>query len=271
MRNVILHYHIFKNAGSSIERLLSTGLGDRSGSVDGPNPWSILTADQVRRHLLERPELVALTSHHARPPVPAHPDWRVFPIVILRHPIDRVASIHRFEKDQDEPTPGSRMARKSSFADYVRWRLGETGEPVSPVIRDFQTLNLSSAQLEVEDPRTARASRRHLDSAKEFLESLPAFGLVEEFDESIARLRRWLRPSFPELELVPVRANVSQEPGSTLPGRVREMRSRLGDPLYQAILDANRLDLELYQFAEVLFRSTWRRASSVEPQGTAAG
>ncbi len=255
LRNIILHYHIFKNAGTSIDYLLTNSLGDRAGSIEGPHPWSIVTADQVQRFLLERPRLLALSSHQARLPVPTDPSWSILPIVMLRHPIDRIASMYRFERVQGGVSPGSRMAEKSSLADYCRWRIGESGGPVA---RNFQTICLSPAQLEVEDPRAARPTERHLRSAEDFLESLPVFGLVEEFDKSMGWFRRWLQPLIPGLELIPASKNVSQESGSSLESRVRQMRAEIGEPLYQAVMENNTLDLELYEFAEALFRASSR-------------
>ncbi len=251
MRHILVHYHIFKNAGSSVEHLLRTSLGERWARLEGPHSWSIVTSDQVRSCLLRQSDLVALSSHQARLPLPAHPGWRILPIVILRHPLDRIASVYRFESGQGGSSPGSRMAEKSSLGDYIRWRLGESG---GPALRDFQTVCLSAAQLEVEDPRDGRATERHLSSAKKFLRSLPVFGLVEEFAESIERFSGWLRPMVPVLDLAPTWKNVSQQADSSLEDRVREMRAEIGDTLYRALLEHNRLDLELYAFATGLFR-----------------
>lgn len=246
MRNIILHYHIFKNAGTSIDCLLAKSFGQRWGCLDGPSAWSIVTSDQVRGFLLRHADLVALSSHQARLPVPTDPHWKIHPMVVLRHPIDRIASAYRFEKAQGVVPSGSR----GCLADYVRWRLNES---VGPGIMNFQTVFLSSAQLEVADPRDARATMRHLTSAKRFLKSLPVFGLAEEFEQSIDRFGSWLRPIFPALELVQTRHNVTRRPGSSLQERVRGMRSEMGEALYDAVMDKNRLDLDLYDFARSLF------------------
>jgi hypothetical protein len=246
MRNIIIHYHIFKNAGTSIDHLLARSFGERWGAIEGPSAWSIVTSDQVRRFLLQRADLVAISSHQARRPLPINPGWNIFPMVILRHPIDRVASAYRFERAQGVVPPD----RRDSLADYIQWRLSESR---GPGIINFQTVALSSAQLEVKDPREARATRHHLESAKNFLASLPVFGLVEELEESIGRFGRWLQPVFPTFELVSTRQNVSQRSGTRLSDRVQEIRSEIGETLYGTVVDSNKFDLDLYDFARRLF------------------
>jgi len=39
-RNVLLHYHIFKNAGTTFERVLDENYGDRHMTFDGPFSFS---------------------------------------------------------------------------------------------------------------------------------------------------------------------------------------------------------------------------------------
>ena len=71
-RDVIVHYHIYKNAGSSVEKALETAFGDAVGSIHGSLPWSVITSAELTEYILSNPHVSAVTSHHLRPPLPQH-------------------------------------------------------------------------------------------------------------------------------------------------------------------------------------------------------
>ena len=50
MRHVIVHYHIFKNAGSTVDSVLKNNFGDRCGSIEGRNPWDTLCPDDILKY-----------------------------------------------------------------------------------------------------------------------------------------------------------------------------------------------------------------------------
>lgn len=254
-RPVIVHYHVFKNAGSTVDFILRRNFGDRFLSFDGPEPWSVIPSDEVLRLLLDRPELSAVSSHQARFPVPRHATLQVHPILFLRHPLDRIGSVYRFERAQVEDNPGSRQAKARGFADYVRWRLEG---PFRIVVQDFHTLYLSDAQIGLADPRAARAEPRHLEQATRVLAS-HVFGLVERFEDSMVLFDDALRGPFPRLDLAWAPQNVSAGRKDDLEERLDDLRHELGAELYARCVEANRLDLELYTFAERLFEERLRR------------
>jgi hypothetical protein len=201
VRSIIIHYHIYKNAGTSVDSLLAASFAGRTGSIEGLHPWSVLGPEDILKYVLEN-EFKALSTHSARKPLLAHPELSIFPIFFLRHPLVRISSVYEFERRAEFDTPGTVMARKVSFAEYVRWRL-EDG--VSPIMRNFHTLFLSDAQLTVPDPRCARADITHFAQAKQILESVQYFGIVEEFEKSVLMMQKWLEPYFPEIKLYPSR------------------------------------------------------------------
>ncbi|MHC4588862.1 MAG: hypothetical protein ACYTAQ_05875 [Planctomycetota bacterium] len=67
--------------------------------------------DAVLRHVRERPDVIAFSSHQARFPVPTDDAVEFHPIIFLRHPITRVASVYAFERRQRKDTPGAVKAR----------------------------------------------------------------------------------------------------------------------------------------------------------------
>ena len=52
MRNVVIHYHIFKNAGSSIDKILIDNYGSAWAPLEGSTPTSLLTVHDIERFLL---------------------------------------------------------------------------------------------------------------------------------------------------------------------------------------------------------------------------
>jgi hypothetical protein len=148
MRDVIVHYHIFKNAGSSIDACLSDSFGARYHNFDIHEDWANITSNDLYEHLLENPDLRAMSSHQARWPEPSRQDLRAHPIVFVRHPIDRIGSMYSFAVRRHEA-----FAEGKTLAQYVDQLL----DPDSGfVARSAQTLFLSDD----EHSRSHRGRRR---------------------------------------------------------------------------------------------------------------
>lgn len=245
MRHIVVHYHLFKNAGTTIDTVLQNHFGNACGAVEGAHPWETLTPADIADYARAHPDLRAISSHQARLPAPEAADMAFHPVLFLRHPIDRVGSVYEFERLQppESPSLGARIAREQDFAAYVRWRLTPGN---GAVIRDFQTTHLSAREA---DMRTARATTADLAEACARLDALPFFGLVERFDESLARMRTWLSPHVGTLPVRYTVENSSEGRKTTLEERLREIATALGPELYARLLQENALDLRLYEHA----------------------
>lgn len=73
MRYVIVHYHIFKNGGSTIESILEREFGSGFVSLHGPEAGSTLVDSDLAEFLLVEPGVMAISSHHLRYPKPSIP------------------------------------------------------------------------------------------------------------------------------------------------------------------------------------------------------
>lgn len=67
---VLIHYHIFKNAGSSVDASLRHSFGDHWGTFEGPHAHAIQSSEQLSAFIAANKHLVAISSHLARPPLP---------------------------------------------------------------------------------------------------------------------------------------------------------------------------------------------------------
>src|SRR5579864_3124537 len=93
-RVVLLHYHIFKNAGTTIDFVLRQNFGDKLVYLHGDSFNSVVSDVEMLDFLNKNPGIAAISSHHMRPPSPACTSFRFLEIIILREPQDRLCSIY---------------------------------------------------------------------------------------------------------------------------------------------------------------------------------
>jgi hypothetical protein len=239
---LIVHYHIFKNAGTSIDRLLAECFGDAWTAFEGVHGHDIIGAGRLRAFLAARGGIRAVSSHLARPPLPTS---RSVPIVMLRHPIDRARSAYQFVRRV--PTAFGHDEALLGFPNYVSWMLDEPGSDI--VALNYQTIHLSEASFRSRHILDACAVRADIGEAQTFLRSCPAFGLVRDFTAACRLIEARYRPMFPELRLRPVHENASPDGAANEAESVQATREALGDRLFGRLVAANELDLELYDFA----------------------
>jgi hypothetical protein len=234
-RPLIIHYHLFKNAGSSVDAILQANFAGRCRSAEFP-PRPALQERQLRDMVAMDREFVAISSHTLTLPPCTIGDVLSFPIVFLRHPLDRQKSAYNFERVQQADTRGARLAKEFDFAAYLEARLTD---PKDPACRDFQTRRLALMDVQNEGPEFERALR--------VVESFPFIGLVEAFAQSIAALEQSIRPLFPSFRGFVVHENASHPPDQSLGQRLALIAAELGPVLSRAFEEANPGDFDLYR------------------------
>jgi len=241
MRHILLHGHMFKNAGTTLDWSLRRSFGagfcghrDDAAMREAPN--------NALAEALGNEAVVALSSHNLPCPPPAIPGVHFHCVFLLRHPIERILSVYAFERAQQAESPGALAAKRMHLQDYVAWRLQD---PVRPVIRNFQTRFLAgvserNAGVPLSAAAVAAAHRRLAEGAH--------IGIVERYDDSMVALEAALRPHFPDLDLAYVAQNVAASSDRATAGQTRSAQERLG-PLWDAVMAHNAEDLALYQLA----------------------
>lgn len=237
MRPVIVHYHLFKNAGTSLDRALKDAFGERWIELEGQDKRD-LKPTELAEFLMSNQSVQALSSHTALLPPPTIPDTTVVAAVFIRHPLDRLRSAYDFERIQNADTLGALKAKETDLAGYIKWRLSR---PDDHSARNFQTFRVAGG-------------RDDLEGALRMLAEVPFVGLVEEFDRSVARLQETLAPHFPGVRLRAYRANVSADE-RTLEERLALLRERIGDQLYERLEESNRYDLALWEAVRARYAS----------------
>jgi hypothetical protein len=280
-RAVIVHCHMFKNAGSTLDWCLSRNFGGRFlqlwNDPDGK------TEDQQLELLLhDREDLCAVSGHRLSPPFPDVAGVKLLPAFIIRNPIERAYSVYCFEREQAEVTPGSRKAKRLSFRDYIRWRM----DPRKPLaLRNFQSAFCAGK-------RRGRDPAKIFEQALQNLRAAPLVATLELYDSSMVVFEQTLRPYFGELDLSYVKQNVGKyrdraatsapkmrvlrkllggmgipariHNDSDLDARVNRTLDLLGSEVGDLLVAGNQFDLKLYAEATALVKRRLRAVESLE-------
>lgn len=240
-RWVLLHYHIFKNAGSTIESVLQRSFGSRFATLHGPEAGSALSGPDIAAFLEEHPELAAVSSHHVRYPKPVAPRVIVFDICFFRDPLQRLWSMYKFIRRSEQVGV---MDARSYFEGLL--------QDHPHLLNDVQVCTLATRGEYTRPPIGA-----DLRLAQEILSGISVLGVVELFDESALAAEYFLRPTFPELQFHYVRQNADPG-GHASPEREKEeFRRQVGDSIYGQLVRMNELDTELVACARTEVMRRW--------------
>ena len=246
-RNVIVHYHLFKNAGSSIDHLLKFNFGDKWMAYDSDSANGVIPCQDLEKLIADNPDVDAFSSHQIVPPLPQI-EGNVYPIVILRDPIDRVKSAYLFEwKKQlglEEP--------KGTLEEYIKNKFSNKRRNS---IEEFQVIRLSNQYRDRFQNHSNINDDELLDAAKKFIESLSFIGIVDDFDRSAELLIDFLKSDFPDFKSREFKSNVLQDLSLSQLQKREQIKSELSAEVYEEVLDRNKLDESLYQIGKDHFEN----------------
>ena len=124
MRTIIPHYHLFKNARTSIDKILKNNFGDKrvTREFTGSN-----NTDEVTDWILSNPDVIAFSGHTMNGPEPKTKDIKIISITMLRNPVQRIISAYKFELHQDADTWGHNLPNepllKNMLLQYCKSRV----------------------------------------------------------------------------------------------------------------------------------------------------
>ncbi len=250
MRKVLVHYHLFKNAGTSVDQCLNSSFGESWKAFDPPPNRGMYTSNEFEKIIKSNPDIVAFSSHCLVPPVRLN-DIEVSPIIILREPISRIMSAFKFEWGVQNEAPKT----DNDLVAYVEKKFSMRRRNA---IENFQTMRLAVTDPSATYPCNQLCDDEIYDNACQFIDSLPAFGLVEKFPESIEWLQSTYVNDFPKLELQPVSTNVTRTADLSLSDIHQQIENTVGSKLYAEIVARNLLDIRLYAYASQRFSALRR-------------
>jgi len=194
VRTIILHYHLFKNAGTSLDAVLKQNFGSRwvTKEFKGTN-----NTEQVEDWIKTTPDAVAFSSHTLMGPLPQIDGVRIVSVMLLRDPIARIKSAYSFERKQVADTFGAVLAKHTTLEGYVKTRLSLANDRQC---RNFQTSRLASL---VQD------TGPELPRAQKALAKISVAGLVSDFSGALFRLEQAIADDHPDFTWTEERQNVS--------------------------------------------------------------
>ena len=232
MRYVVVHYHIFKNGGTTIETILDREFGAGFVTLHGPDADATLIGSDLEGYLQTHPEVTAVSSHHLRYPKPEIPRVVLFDCCFVRHPLARLHSFYTY------------LSKTESLRENAREFLERLLDTAPHQVSDVQVHQLANR-----GAFTRPANEHDLDKATQILQHMAIPGLVCMFDESLVAAEYFLRPAFPTIRLEYIPQNVSSG-AKPLPGeRQDHLKEQWGTDLYDKLVRLNQMDLELFRRA----------------------
>jgi hypothetical protein len=255
VRFVLLHYHFFKNAGSTIEEILANTFFENYARLDTDHFDGALSQEDLISFLAGHPQMKAVSSHQFRYPLPQVPGYIFFDLCFLRDPIDRIRSMYDYFRQKPVPgEPASDLAREQSLGGFIAGLVKDHTYRVSNV-----QVNLLANGI-VNDP----PAEADLIPATKVMLKTSFLGVVDCFRESLIAGQYFLRPVFPNLALAQQPVNVSGGLEDRMQERLENFRQACDADVYAELVRLNALDSELVNRA----RAEVHRRFARVPEGS---
>jgi hypothetical protein len=211
MRNVILHHHIFKNAGSTFDFTLEMQLGLDVGfaTIHGPGDVNTVAADQLIDFLDSHPQVVALSSHHFHcqdyQRLIGQKPYRFINATLVRKPLQRILSIYKFFRRDGSGDPLASAAKELDFSDFLALLLEQHPNYVnSPQVNQFANHGFYCRPVDSAD----------LEQACRYYASFGLCGTVERYDHAMVAFEYFCTQMLrSKINLAYVKQNVSPQMG----------------------------------------------------------
>jgi hypothetical protein len=240
MRFVILHYHIFKNAGSTIEEILERSFGEGFARFDTLEREARVLSEDLLYALERNPHWKAVSSHQIRYPVPKASGLLFFDLCFLRDPIDRIRSMYDYFRMK--PAPGDIISKLANEAGL--------GEFIAGLIERFP-LYVENVQVNLlaRGGDSGHPEEKDLELAIDRMLKVSFLGVVDCFKKSVIAGQHFLSPVFPALNCDQPPVNVSRGWGTSPAARIAKLRDACENRVYAELLKMNALDKELVERA----------------------
>ena len=250
VRFVLLHYHFFKNAGTTVEEILAHTFFENYARLDTDDFDGAVSTEALVTFLNRHPGMKAVSSHQFQYPVPQVPGYIFLDLCFLRDPIERIRSMYDYCREKPvSGEPASDLARDQSIGGFIAGLVEHHTYRVSNV-----QVNLLANGIVNDPPVEADLIR-----ATQVMLKTSFLGVVDCFRESLVAGQYFLRPVFPNLALAQQPANVS---GAS---RMEQFRAACDADVYDELVRLNALDVELVTRA----RAEVHRRFSMVPDGPA--
>jgi hypothetical protein len=238
-RFVVVHYHFFKNAGSTIGSILEREFGGEFATMHGLTSDAELDHAELTAFLLAHRDIRAVSSHHLRYPLPKSKNIVIFDLCFIRHPLDRLQSMYSYLRRANTGDALCQMASRCTAAEFLRNLVDQSPHMVS---------NVQVLQLARSGRFTRPADQEDLSRAIQVVHKMAIPGVVDLFDASMVAAEYFLRPAFPHISLHYTRQNVTA-PHAETANREKRYRELWSAAVYEDVMALNQFDLRLHAAA----------------------
>ena len=240
LRYVIVHYHIFKNAGTSVDHILDTCFPNAFMHVDGPVPEFFINQTELNVMVRNRDQVKAISSHHVRLPVPNDQSITYLPVTFIRRPEIRIRSVWRFQRSRDDQHPETLLAKSHPFKDWIQYYLKSRN---GAFLTNPQALLYAFRY----DERTRVNNPEIRERAFENVERVPFVGIVERFVDSLKIFEALYQENIPNFKVNDIPWLNATSDNLDPQKEMEEIEDILGRGLLENLREHNRIDIELYE------------------------
>ena len=239
MRHIILHHHIFKNAGSTLDFTLARQFGTTFGYLE--NGGEPVHESMLVDFLDANPHIGVVSSHHlygeSFDPVLRNHGYRVFDMALVRRPMQRLLSVYKYLRRTPSTLPLWRQASELEIRDFLHLLIESNPHEIdNPQVNIFANRGFYARP--VGEPDLAAAWERY--------RRYSLCGPVERFDEAMVTVEYFNSPIYlPQgLDLSYQRINVSE----ALLGE-NDLDGLLGEDLHASLKKYQEWDERLWALA----------------------
>jgi hypothetical protein len=261
--NILVHHHIFKNAGSTIDSILDSVFGEKLAvkydKEVSANEKHYLSPIEALAVINKVANCRSFSSHQLHGQQLVSERHRFFDLIMIRHPIARLKSIHSFYcKSPDLHSP---MADAARLCDFESFAMQLTDGAFPHAASNFQTLLLSSHMM----GPYLQPNREALRKAMNRFAQADCPGIVELFDLSMAHAKAVLSPYFGELDFQYNVVNSTSDESESIEERLASIEQEIGTDTIVKLTEMNDLDITLWEFAREMIET---RSASVYGLGS---
>lgn len=243
MTAAIIHCHMFKNAGTSLDTMLRENFSE-SWCEKEFSGRPIIRRQKITNWIDNHPNKSLFSSHTIVGPVKVESERELLLVANFRHPTDRLKSAYDFERNQGTSNFGAVLASETSFRGYIKSRLA-----LAKIAPHFFCVNWQAryfATFATDAIMKPDISDDELyDIALEGFNKFAHIGLVNKMNESNKLLEKTLRRVFPHFNSYDFHLNQTAQPRS-LKEKLNMIEDDLGKEVYTDLLHANQVDLKLF-------------------------
>lgn len=257
MRKVICHYHIYKNSGTSFDKVLTSNYGEKHISFDGPFPFFTIDQEQLARIIDRKVDVIAFSSHQIQLPVPVSLDFEVLPAVFIRHPLLRILSIYKFKRQTFDGTSTSRYAQEMNFNDWIQFCFSNKQEITH--ISNAQTRLISSAFRQRPLMKRVKDGMIYdVDQAIRNINNVKLLARTEFFDEDVGRFKDILSSYEIDFNYEPIKPQntTSNTLNKSIEERINSVKEQLTKDNYERLLLSNSQDMMIFNVASSLINNS---------------